>query len=263
MATIIDPLTSTTEPYGSLTTLPTQVGLFKGVGVRQKGSIKICFPATPKVIDMRRSANYDVQKHWYSPDGFSQYQYTEPFKLEVSFKLHHLDCTQGALSLIKLAASFEALVAPISTLGLNTTPASTPAQSNSEGAVDRGSSNVPLTPTNMKQLNVQPPVTCWLNLMSSGNNMPGISCLGYIENVRACLLAPFMLMSTGEFNLPSAGEFSFTFFHSPGYSNSTSGAGGSQAGTQAYADDINNKLFNSLNLLTSPNGYQTTGLSSN
>lgn len=105
---------------------------------------------------------------------------------------------------------------------------------------------------------VKPPVTCLLNLIWVAENQPGIACIGYVKDVRVRLMGPWLRGSNGEFNLPSMGEFEFTFMHHPGHGNNWGAptVNTSQmfadtyiAEKHAYAHDVRDRLFNTRNLV--------------
>jgi hypothetical protein len=104
-----------------------------------------------------------------------------------------------------------------------------------------------------------PPVTCLLNLIWVGEDQPGIACIGYVRDVRVRLIGPWLRGNNGEYNLPSAGEFEFTFIHRPSHNNSAGFDFSKQSGqfsttpamteAQAYATDVRNQLYNTRNLV--------------
>ena len=106
-----------------------------------------------------------------------------------------------------------------------------------------------------------PPVTCLLNLIWVAEDQPGIACIGYVRDVRVRLIGPWLRGRTGEYNLPSAGEFEFTFIHRPSHNNSagfdyskTSGQFNTTPAmteAQAFATDVRNQLYNTRNLVLS------------
>lgn len=119
-----------------------------------------------------------------------------------------------------------------------------------------------------KNQGADPPVTCFLNLIWVAEDQPGISCIGYVKDVRVRLLGPWLRGPNGAFNLPSAGEFEFTFVHRPSHNNNWGGIQRSDkftapasAETQAYATDVRNRLFNTRNLVLLANyhGFDTDG----
>lgn len=119
-----------------------------------------------------------------------------------------------------------------------------------------------------KNQGADPPVTCFLNLIWVAEDQPGISCIGYVKDVRVRLLGPWLRGPNGAFNLPSAGEFEFTFVHRPSHNNNWGGIQRSDkftapasAETQAYATDVRNRLFNTRNLVILANyhGFDTDG----
>ena len=103
---------------------------------------------------------------------------------------------------------------------------------------------------------VKMPVAVYLDLISAGTNQPGVACVGYIKAVDVKLKGPFLRgQQSDQYNLPTSADYAFTFVHRPGHTNDFLGlysqpglALGLQA--NAFADDIKNKLFNTVGLLS-------------
>ncbi len=103
-----------------------------------------------------------------------------------------------------------------------------------------------------------PPVVVKLDLIGTGQNSEagtdglGISCVGYIKDVRCRLHQPFKLGPHGAYNIPTWAEMGFTFVHRPSHSNSFKKLGSQSYGTsniQAYADTVRSNLYNTANLI--------------
>jgi len=143
-----------------------------------------------------------------------------------------------------------------------TAPQNTPAAPKG-GAVDSGlmesqaSSNATQQTAITGAKDIFNPVTCWLHLMFIDDTQPGISCIGYVKDVGFKMNGPWRRSQSGGFNLPTSGDFSFTFVHRPGHGNSnfaTSVVPNSIAlQPQAYANDVKDKLFNTRNLVVAAN----------
>jgi hypothetical protein len=246
-----------------------------------QNALSIDFPAMPDTIELMRTAEYKVLSNVVLPDGVHQYMKTNPLEIPFSFRLHAEDsdfCPQGALTLLQLAARLHSFILPISRGNKNSTvsahPASTtvltddtPPQNTpatpKPGAPDQGlqqaqadsnaSAQTAITGAN----DVFNPVTCWLHLMFIDDNQPGISCIGYVKEVGVKLNGPWRRSVAGGFNLPTSGDFSFTFVHRPGHGNSNfaqSIVPNSVAlQPQAYANDVKDRLYNTRNLVVAAN----------
>lgn len=238
----------------------------------------IDFPAMPDQIELARSAEYRVAKSPVTPDGIHVYRGTDPLEIPFEFKLHYLDkeyCKEGALTLLKIAARLHSLVEPIGSSDMSIA-VKTAAPITADGKSDAGapkpgtdaavasragnSSTLQLMSQADSELNLElnpkqvidPPVTCRLELMATDEYGPGIRCNGYIKNVKVSLLKPWLRGPTSAaFNLPSAANFSFTFVHVPGHGNWISGGAGIAPRTQAYADIIKERFYNTRALQVS------------
>jgi hypothetical protein len=237
--------------------------------------VQLNFPSMPEVIELARSAEYIVNQVITSPDGFHQYKATNPLSIPISFKLHAFDkefCPNGALSLLQIAALLHSFTLPLSNSGGTTLsvtaqqadPAATPAgdlnsvQSRS-ATTDTGYNITPDSGSDFA-----PPVTLRLDLMAIDANTPGIVCIGYVKDVNAKLLGPFLRGPAQAYNLPTAGDFEFTFVHVPGYGNNFNITGNipQQEATisQAYANTVRKQLYNTVSLSqTSSTGYTGFG----
>jgi len=239
------------------------------------------FPAMPDTIELVRSTEYAVSSNLVAPDGIHQYKSTRPLEIPVSFKLHSFDdsyCAKGALTLLQLAARLHSFTLPISTFKRQTsvapvsgTPITTdpttakPVQQGNPGSAPSESAAAPSTSSTNAQVTgggkggIFPPVTCWLHLMYIGEQQPGISCFGYVKDVRVVFGGPWLRGVKSSFNLPTSADFSFTFVHVPGYGNAQGYGGGftntatdtplSAATVQAFADDVSQNLYNTAYLV--------------
>jgi len=251
------------------------------------GVISFDFPSMPDVIELARSADYYTNYSPIMPDGMHQYRGTKPMEIPLTFKLHAMDrtfCPYGSVTLLQLAARLHSFVLPISPDG------STNVQIKpliARDFIDQDKSS-PNRETQLKELGVKseadqlydttlntpvhklllqgdrvgvpfPPVTCLLNLIWVAEDQPGIACIGYVREVRVRLMGPWLRGPTGEYNLPSCGEFEFTFVHRPSHNNNLGLDVSKQNGqfnstpattdSQAFATDVRNQLYNTRNLV--------------
>ena len=271
---------------GRLVAMPSNKTLVELAAAQQNQGlvnvISIDFPAMPDTLELARSTDYIVKANLVAPDGIHQYQSTKPLEIPFSFKLHALDsqyCKQGALTLIQVAARLHSFVLPISTYPGHTIIA--PTAPKVTLVVDKG--NGPPVPTGQDKeaaqeytsmgnqnnqvaiggqgaASIYSPVTCWLHLMWVGENQPGVSCIGYVKEVKATFCGPWLRGPNSSFNLPSGCEYSFTFVHRPGHGNSSPFTSSDTRVTtaetpQTFADDVRNSLYNTQNLVGAAN-YQ-------
>lgn len=244
-----------------------------------RNSVSIDFPCMPETIDLVRSTDYAVDSTLVTPDGIHQYRSTRPLEIPVSFKLHFQDsryCKDGALTLLQLASRLHSIILPISTFNRavsvapqfsNTTadgenpdaakgqPNAAQMQKNAAGATLYGVQRL-----GNESGNIFAPVTCLLQLMYSGPNMPGIVCIGYVKDVKVSFQGPWLRGPNASYNLPSSCEYSFTFVHRPGHGNAipfdTSQFPATMSESpQAFANDVKNKLYNTRSLVYQSN-YQ-------
>ena len=241
-------------------------------------NVSIEFPAMPDSIELARTAVYNVTPNFVMPDAIHMYKHTEPMQIPFSFSLHSFDseyCQHGALSLLQLAARLHSLVLPV---GDSKKSVKTQVQATSKTqalAPGEDPNKVkPKTETNLLARgnqgsvavaaadydHVSPPVTCRLELFFTSEGEPGLVCIGYVKDVKAVLKGPFMRGLGGSFNLPSSGDFSFTFMHRPAHYNNLSfdGARSKEADTevQAYADHVLRNFYNNRELGGSRRGYR-------
>lgn len=249
-------------------------------------ALSIDFPAMPDTVELIRTAEYRVLTNMVLPDGIHQYMRTNVLEIPFSFRLHAEDyayCKKGALTLLQVAARLHSFILPIGRTNQNTyTPATArttgsilapppppsldPAQPNQlQGANDAGQQQADAESSIQAQTaftgkqNVYNPVTCWLHLIYIDDNTPGISCVGYVKEVGVKLNGPWRRSQSGGFNLPTSGDFSFTFVHRPGHGNSNFQQSGIPDNInlqpQAYANDVLDKLFNTRSLVVAESFY--------
>jgi hypothetical protein len=265
-----------TQIFGRLMMLPSTTTLESMQSWIDSGSadtiLSIDFPAMPDTLELARTADYIVQYSLPMPDGVHQYKGTAPFQIPVSFKLHAEDpfCEKGSLTLLKIAARLHAFILPISTRKGTiseavvkdadpATPRGQATQQKSDVPMElRGENAIQYQVMNQHDgvAKVYPPGTCWLHLIYINESMPGISCVGYVKDVKAVLAGPWRISEDGGFNLPSSGEFSFTFVHRPGHGNNMGGFTDSAKSAvtqtpQAFAADVLDNLYNTHGLTRS------------
>lgn len=251
-------------------------------------AFSIDFPAMPEQLELVRRAEYKVVRNMVIPDGVHQYMGTDPLEIPFSFKLHSYDeeyCKEGALSLVEIAARLHALVTPIGDTSITVTVTNdgsldergnidpTATSPKTDAAVNKNAASAKTSSTGQQQFNqagfqsnskaIDPPVTVRLELLYTRSDGPGIICTGYIKDVKAVLMGPWLRGPDNSYNLPQAGEFSFTFVHRPGHGNFYSKASGQAAisqQAQAYADFIRKRLYNTRDLQTNAQyrGFNTT-----
>lgn len=265
---------------GRLVALPSSTTLEQlkvmGDNAGFRNVISIDFPAMPESIELVRSAEYLVSSNIVMPDGIHQYKGTKPMDIPVSFRLHSMDqqyCKKGALTLLQLAARLHSFILPVSTFKRGTIVAPRAKDMNPKengGKPDDGTLNEAATKEDVYEVQSggQPggifnPVTCWLHLMWVGNDQPGISCIGYVREVKVKFNGPWLRGPGNSFNLPTSADFDFTFVHRPGHGNNTSYTDSAFPPTvadsgQAYADDVKDKFYNTRDLVHAAN-YQGFG----
>lgn len=239
-----------------------------------RSTISIDFPAMPDVIELARSADYLVNYNIVMPDGIHQYKGTKPLEIPISFRIHSMDeqyCKKGALTLMQLAARLHSFVLPISTFNRGTTTvalAETTQVPQNGGRRDDAQTQAgaaqdqvyKITGASGTKGQIFSPVTCWLHLMWIGNTQPGISCVGYVREVKVKFNGPWLRGPNNSFNLPTSADFEFVFVHRPGHGNSQSFTTSqfpqttSESG-QAFADDVKNTFYNTRDLVHAAN-YQ-------
>ena len=245
-------------------------------------AVSIEFPAMPDTLELARATDYSVDSNIIMPDGMHQYRSTKPMEIPFSFKLHFMDkayCKNGALTLIQVAARLHSFILPVSTFRRGQTlvaPQYGPVSGNDLDSPNSGKGQpkeAQLLTTADKQTvysvqringdagQIYSPVTCWLSLMSAGADQPGISCIGYVKDVRVVFAGPWRRGPNQSFNLPTSAEYSFTFMHRPGHGNSVpftnnlSFPASVADMPHAYANDVKDDLYNTRSLVTVPD-YQ-------
>lgn len=267
---------------GRLVALPSTTTLTQLYNIQDnsrgfRNTTSIDFPAMPDTIELARSADYLVNFTTVTPDGIHQYKGTKPMEIPISFKLHAFDqqyCKKGALTLLQLAARLHSFILPISTFPNTIVAPVKPlvvSGGKSAAELEKASSQEIVVGVegvgNNPNGGVYSPVTCWLHLMWTGNDQPGISAVGYVREVKVQFNGPWLRGPNNSFNLPTSADFSFVFIHRPGHGNSqkftTSQTPPSIAyGGQAFADDVREKLYNTRELVYAAN-YQGFGRNEN
>jgi hypothetical protein len=239
-----------------------------------RNAISVDFPAMPETIELARSADYAVNWNMVLPDGVHQYRGTKPLEIPVSFKLHFDDpyCRKlkGALTLLQLAARLQSFILPISTFQRGATviprvqPTSTDAgkgkPTDPQLSSDSGQQQIfeVSKVSSSKGGSIYPPITAWLHLVWTANDLPGISCIGYVREVKTILCGPWMRGPNQSFNMPTSAEFSFVFVHRPGHGNNFNFTSSENPPTiaetpQAFADDVKSSLYNTRDLVWAAN----------
>ncbi len=229
-----------------------------------QGFTAINFPSMPDAIELARKAEYGVSSPYGFPDGIHFYKGTQPLRIPFSFKLHSFDdeyCPEGAKTLLELAATLHALTLPFGPDKFTNTWGS---QGQLGAAPNGDSRSLVSNAAESTQLNsktdtsqIFPPATCYLELVLTDRQSVGIACVGYVEEVKVRIMAPFLKGPDISQNLPTAGEFEFVFVHHPGHGNafSVSAPSLSFAEQQAFAKTVKDKLYNTVGLLTDPNNF--------
>lgn len=226
------------------------------------GFTAINFPAMPDLIDLTRHADYLVTTNPAFPDGIHQYRGTSILEIPVNFRLHAFDkeyCPNGVLTVLQVAASLQALVAPFGPEDIQITvgPAAQTAQGTPERtdvAKLKGASTDSTLGGTVDTKDIYPPATCYLELILTERSLPGIACVGYVKDVSTKFGGPWMRGPGISQNLPTTCEFSFTFVHHPGHGNAFNvGTSVDVSERQAFAQTIERRLFNTRDLLVQSN----------
>jgi len=244
-------------------------------------TISIDFPAMPDTIELARSTDYAVVSNLVVPDGVHQYRSTKPLEIPVSFKIHAMDkqyCKKGALTLLQLAARLHSFVLPISTFSRGFTIAPTASSTESKpGDGKKADANLQAAAGTSQEQGysvvgannstvggIFSPVTCWLHLMWTTNDGPGISAVGYVREVKVVFNGPWLRGPGSSFNLPTSADFSFVFIHRPGHNNNLATTSSKFPDTNAnashaFADDVKDKFYNTRDLVVAANyqGFST------
>lgn len=249
---------------GRLTVLQSSVTATNDPFIGLGSLIQLNFPSMPDSIELSRTVDYIVNQTITAPDGFHQYKATNPLSIPLSFKLHSFDkefCPNGALSVMQAASLLHSFSLPISDANGRNTLSVTSQQVNPGKApskqvdslnsrADTATSNYTITAE--AGSNFAPPPTLRLDLIFIDANTPGIICVGYIKDLKVKLNGPFLRGPNHSYGLPTSADFEFTFVHVPGYGNDWNIANSSAQKqvtlTQAFADDVKEKLFNTIDL---------------
>lgn len=225
--------------------------------------VSIDFPSMPDTLELNRSTSYNVLPNFLLPDGVHQYKHTEPLLIPFSFRLHYLDrefCPQGALTLVMLTARLHSFTLPIKSgqgeveISAQVQPEAAPSghEASQERQAALAAGSLAVEQTGGEQ--VVAPVTCRLEIFLSSKDGLGVCCNGYVKDVSVKLNGPWLRGPGTGYNLPTSGDYSFTFVHRPGHGNSFSfkaSEPGSQLGTQpqAYAGVVKAGLYNTRSLV--------------
>lgn len=238
------------------------------VGSEADDQIVINFPNLPDEIDVMRTSEWRVTQSPLLPDGFHMYGHTSPLELPFTFKVHAFDdySVNGAETILQIAAKLHALQLPIikskQTGKITRDSGSVPESSTDAAKEQRGSSpdqdlgSSITVEGNVYGTDYYFPPACVLNLMI-GSGGPtkalGICCIGYVKNVSTKLKGPWLNSGRADVNrnLPSVGEFSFTFVHAPSYTNSLNFDGDNKLLTaQVGAYRMKNSFYNTIDILS-------------
>jgi hypothetical protein len=273
---------------GRLIAMPTTAqGAANAVAAAQnsyQNILSVDFPAMPDIIELARRAEYKVTYSPTQPDGIHQYAGTTPLEIPISFKLHSFDkqyCKHGALTLLQLAARLHSFVLPINTAKTTSSTASNATQSlvppafsianfrqrltDSASMSFGGASSASAPNSTGPFLNggstIYSPVVCPLQAIYIDSSSPGICALGYVKDVNVKLGGPWLRGPNNSYNLPSCGEFAFTFVHVPSQGNDQGATAGEVSNVVsnaafAYADDVRELLYNTRALVGAV-GYQS------
>ena len=223
--------------------------------------VYIDLPHMPEVLSLARTANFAATPVQMFPDGVMHvYQSTSIMEVPIDFKLHAFDdyCTEGAVTLLSVAARLHAMQLPIltaaGTKNLNSTPSAstfvtTPppkeAPEGTQGTLDSTGATSTSIAAGSSVAAAQAgdyffPTPCVLDLIDNGRGM-GVKLVGYLKSVKTDLKGPWMQAQDGGRNLPSSAAYSFTFVNAPGYQNDISVA--MQQVSQFYAADVARSLY--------------------
>jgi hypothetical protein len=228
----------------------------------------INFPSMPDSLELNRTVEYFIVNSQVMPDGYHQYKWTNPLTIPFSFRLHAFDkdyCPQGSLSVLQVASLLHAMSLPLAQNGVGTTVNVTTQMQNPGAApptdananASNGQSATTAQVSNASEGDFAPPVTLRLELIFTDENNPGIVCTGYVKDVKVKLNGPWLRAPGRAQNLPTSGDFEFTFVHVPGYGNSSYNLLSSQQGenavgttevAQAFGDDVRQKFYNTVDL---------------
>jgi len=264
------------QPKAQLFTLVSNItdDFLNFVSQEREDQIVINFPNLPEEIDLMRSSEWRVTSSPLLPDGFHIYDHTTPLEIPFTFKFHAFDdySINGPETILQVAAKLQALQLPIinskqtggGTRDAGEVPEGGPKteagkEDKGENPNDQGKSGL-VTGLSVDQTTYYFPPACVLNLMI-GSGEPatalGICCIGYVKNVSTKLKGPWLNSGRADINrnLPSMGEFSFTFVHAPSYTNSLNFNGDNKLITaQVGAMRMKNSFYNTVNVLSEIGG---------
>lgn len=235
--------------------------------------VAINLPSMPESVELARAVDYLVVNNQVMPDGIHQYKATAPLSIPISFRLHAMDkefCPQGSLSLLQVGGLLHSFALPISSTGAaaplrvtvgQSQPQKPPNNETSSLVARAQSADNPYNVTPESGSDFSPPVTLRLELIFVDENSPGVVCTGYLKDVRVRFNGPWLRGPGRAGNLPTSGDYDFTFVHVPGYGNNfsltTSPSGVDSTMAQAFADDVQKKLYNTRELtLISDRNYR-------
>jgi hypothetical protein len=261
------------QPKAQLYSLISKVTAANGqdgrfVDQERDDQIIVNFPNLPDEIDLMRTSEWRVTQSPLLPDGFHMYDHTSPLELPFTFKVHAFDdyAVNGPETILQIAAKLHALQLPIINSrqsGKITRDSGTVEQSGTDSAKQQKGES-----PNTQELgstfavadgqygtNYYFPPACVLNLMigSGGPQALGICCIGYVKNVSTKLKGPWLNSGRADVNrnLPSSGEFAFTFVHAPSYTNSLNFDGDNKLLTaQVGAYRMKNSFYNTIDILS-------------
>lgn len=228
-AVIGDP-SNTRLMYGRLVAVPSISQGSSPYGNDWDNAVTISLPRMPPSLKLARTAEYYVSSNIVLPDGIHQYRGTKPLEFPISFTVNASDktyCKKDALTLLEVAARLHSFILPIADDAVNYSAQQdpTPATGSGTDASQQASAGAtPVFSASSDKNAPYPPVTCWLFLTWLSENLPGISCIGYVKDVSVDFKYPDgkSRIAINGYGLPEAAEYSFTFVHNPGRSNNTS-----------------------------------------
>ena len=226
-------------------------GYIKVISSRNENDSQIIyFPSMPESIDLAREANFNVTSNIVFPDGLALYDHTSPLEIPLSFSVHYMDdyCTDGSVTLLKVAAQLQSLTLPTAS-NLSKSNATQVPQTNTATANEITTTNNSVNNKGQALLdsasasNISFPPACQLRIILSGANNYGIDCVGYVKSVKTKLKGPWMQVSDGgsSMNLPTSADYDITFVHNPGYSNII---GAFDIYAQAFGPEVYANLYN-------------------
>jgi len=231
---------------------------------KTSGFTIINFPAMPDAIELVRRADYAVSTPIGFPDGIHMYKGTSVLEIPISFKLHAFDkeyCPQGVKTLLQIAAELHSLTLPFGPEKLilqSGQPEEVGNKPQQDDKTKEATAEKPTTTWHTPAQDIYPPATCYLELIITERDSVGITCVGYVKDVKARLSGPYMRGPGVSRNLPTHGEFDFTFVHHPGHGNNFQ-ANKKQDFTeqQAFAQTVKNRLYNTVDLMTNAQGFRS------